>query len=158
MSEPPDPVFSPEEIRTLSSVLDVIVPPSRDGGLPGAGELGLEANVTDAVRKNPLLRPVLAQGLARLEEQARGRGFASFSTAPHASQTDLVKDLTGEAAQLVPALLFPTYIAYYQHPRVLVALGREARPPFPKGYTMAPFDPSLLDPVRTRKRRLFREC
>jgi hypothetical protein len=158
MSEPPEPIFSPEELRTLASVLDVIVPPSREGGLPGAGELGLAANVSDAVRQNPLLRPVLAQSFAVLEEQARGRGFASFSAAPGPAQADLVKALTGEVAQLVPALLFPTYIAYYQHPSVLVALGREARPPFPKGYAMAPFDPSLLDPVRSRKRRLFREC
>ena len=35
------PVFSELEARTLASVLDQIIPPSEDGKLPGAGELGL---------------------------------------------------------------------------------------------------------------------
>jgi hypothetical protein len=56
----------------------------------------------------------------------------------------------------VQSLTFPLYIAYYQHPRVLEALGREARPPHPEGYEIEPFDPSLLEPVR-RRPKLYRE-
>lgn len=158
MSESQEPVFSSAELRTLAAVLDVIVPPSSDGQLPGAGELGLAAAVVEAARQNPLLRPAVAQGLAAIEAVARDRGLASFPAASAAARTEIVKSATGDAAQLVPALLFPIYIAYYQHPRVLEGLGREARPPFPKGYAMAPFDPALLEPVRKRKRPLFRDC
>jgi len=43
------------------------------------------------------------------------------------------------------------------HPRVLEALGHEARPPFPTGYVLEPFDAALLDPVRARPKR-YREC
>ena len=32
--------FSSEQERALAGVLDEIIPPSRDGALPGAGELG----------------------------------------------------------------------------------------------------------------------
>jgi hypothetical protein len=156
VTAPEQSAFSPEELRSLASVLDVLVPPSPEG-LPGAGELGLDAAIVEAVRQNPLLGPVLTQGLAALESRARGHGFATFSSAPAEARADLLRNADGEAAQLVPSLLFPTYIAYYQHPRVLVALGREARPPFPKGYAMAPFDPALLEPVRSRKRPLFRD-
>lgn len=46
---------------------------------------------------------------------------------------------------------------YYQHARVVEALGLEARAPHPKGYEMEPNDLSLLDAVR-RRPKLYREC
>ena len=39
---------------------------------------------------------------------------------------------------------------YYRDDRVVRALGREARPPFPKGNVLEQGDWSLLDPVRAR--------
>jgi len=38
----------------------------------------------------------------------------------------------------------------YRDDRVLLALGMEARPPFPHGYTLEQGDWSLLDAVRKR--------
>ncbi|HZQ00430.1 MAG TPA: hypothetical protein VFB13_12875 [Reyranella sp.] len=40
--------------------------------------------------------------------------------------------------------------AYYRDDRVLVALGHEARAPFPKGYVVEQGDWSLLAPVKQR--------
>lgn len=40
--------------------------------------------------------------------------------------------------------------AYYRDDRVLLALGLEARAPFPKGYVLEQGDWSLLDTVRRR--------
>jgi len=40
--------------------------------------------------------------------------------------------------------------AYYRDDRVLLAIGHEARAPFPKGYAVEQGDWSLLDPVRHR--------
>jgi hypothetical protein len=54
-------------------------------------------------------------------------------------------------------LMLHTFVGYYQTPRVVEALGLEARPPHPQGYAMEPNDLSLLDPVR-RRPRLYREC
>jgi hypothetical protein len=45
---------------------------------------------------------------------------------------------------------------YYQDDQVVVALGMEARPPFPKGNVVEPGDLSLLDPVRARK-QIYRD-
>ena len=42
-------------------------------------------------------------------------------------------------------------LCYYRDDRVMVSLGLEARPPFPKGYVLEQGDWSLLDPVRARK-------
>ena len=48
----------------------------------------------------------------------------------------------------LPAFLFLVYSTYYQHPRVVEALGLEARAPHPKGHVVEETDWTLLDPVR----------
>jgi hypothetical protein len=48
-------------------------------------------------------------------------------------------------------------VAYYQAPRVVEALGLEARPPHPKGYEVELGDLTLLDEVR-RRGKLYRDC
>jgi hypothetical protein len=48
------------------------------------------------------------------------------------------------------------YSGYYQHPRVVEALGLEARAPHPKGFSMEPDDWTILDPVRARG-KMYRE-
>ena len=45
---------------------------------------------------------------------------------------------------------------YYRDDRVLQSLGLEARPPFPRGYTLEQGDWSLLDAVRARA-KLWRD-
>ena len=69
--------YTPEQRTALACVLDEIIPPSEDGRLPGAGEIGLaehlEQNVTE-------LEPFVVQGLAALDELAAGRGAASGSS------------------------------------------------------------------------------
>jgi len=57
----------------------------------------------------------------------------------------------------MPALLMLVYSGYYQEPRVVEALGMEARAPHPRGYEMEADDLSLLDPVRALGKR-YRDC
>jgi hypothetical protein len=57
----------------------------------------------------------------------------------------------------VGGLVFQAYCAYYQHPRVIAALGLAVRPPHPDGYALEQPDlDALLAPVRERGRR-YRE-
>jgi hypothetical protein len=146
------PSFSADETRTLAAVLDEIIPPSSDGRLPGAGQLGLAGYIDTALRKTPELRSVIASGLAEIEALARERTAPDFATL---SRADKVNVLAQQG--FVFPLMLQAYAAYYQQPRVLAALGLEARPPHPTGYQMEPNDLSLLDPVR-RRPRLYREC
>ena len=64
--------------------------------------------------------------------------------------------LLNEQGFVLP-LTFHAFIGYYQHPRVVEALGLEARPPHPQGYQVAPNDLTLLDGVRRGPKR-YREC
>jgi hypothetical protein len=157
MSEPENgTIFSPDEARVLCAVLDEIIPPRADGSLPGAGALGLIARIETTVRESPDLRPAITQGLAALEEGARAHGVASFPELAREARLEVLNELASSAPAFLPALIFQTYVGYYEHPRVMEALGLEARPPHPKGYEMAPSDLSLLDPVRARP-KMYRE-
>ena len=64
-------------------------------------------------------------------------------------------ELLNQQAFVLPLTLH-AYTAYYQQRRVIEALGREARPPHPRGYEMEPNDLSLLEPVRHRP-KLYRD-
>ncbi|MFI5393970.1 MAG: gluconate 2-dehydrogenase subunit 3 family protein [Candidatus Binatia bacterium] len=143
--------FSADEQRVLASVLDEIIPPSSDGRLLGAGQLGLARYIDEALQQTPEIRSMIAQGLSDLDNLARSRNAPGFAAL---SKPDKLQLLNGQA--FVLPLTFHTYVGYYQHARVVEALGLEARPPHPKGYQMEPNDLSLLDVVR-RRPKLYRE-
>jgi hypothetical protein len=144
--------FTESELATLASVLDEIIPPSPDGRLPGAGEVGVAAHVDRALVTLPDLRAMVREGLAELEQAAESRHGRRFTALEKRERAALV----AEQSFTFPLTLH-TYVGYYQAPRVVAALGMEPRPPHPQGYTMEPSDLSLLDPVRKRA-PFFRAC
>jgi hypothetical protein len=150
------PPFSPDEVRALRAALDEIIPPAADGRLPGAGELGLVAHFERAVGRRPELGPLLAQGLAGLDDLARGRGAESFAALPGDERQEVLDELGSRAPAFLPTAVALTYIGYYENPRVLEAHGFDARPPYPEGYEVPPSDPAVLDPVR-RRAPMYRE-
>jgi hypothetical protein len=149
--------FSPDERRTLDSVLDEIIPPSPDGRLPGAGELGLAGHVEQVLARSPELVPLVAGGLAALDEVARGLGSPHFAALSGPQRVEALGGLAATQPQFLPSLVVHVYLGYYQAPRVLEGLGLEARPPFPRGHAVEPGDLSLLDPVR-RRPKMYRDC
>ena len=142
--------LSPEQTRALTCVLDQIVPPSADGRLPGAGQLGLAAAIEQGVRERPELEPGLLEGLVALDECARARSADGFVDVAAVERRALLDQAAAQAPGFLLPLVFQTLVAYYAHPAVLEALGHEPRPPYPKGYDVPPTDFSILDPVRER--------
>jgi hypothetical protein len=141
----------------LVRVLDLLIPPSADGRLPGAGELGLARYIEALLATTPGPRPLVAQGLAALEAAVSGRGARSFAALPREAQCALLDELGHSVPGFAPTLLFLVMTGYYREPRVLAALGLEDRAPFPKGHAVAESDFSLLDAVR-RRGKLYRAC
>lgn len=146
--------FSAVQERLLDGVLDGLIPPSADGRLPGAGRIGLVASLDEALKKAEALRPVIEQGLDTVAQLVAGGDLAAMSPEERART---MKDLESRDAGFLMTLMFLAYPAYYQHPKVLTALGLEPRPPHPEGYPMKPHDLSLLDPVRGRG-KMFRNA
>jgi hypothetical protein len=154
-----DLVLSASEQRTLAAVLDAIIPPSADGKLPGAGELGLATHIGQALRESPEIMPSIVRGLSAVDDLARRRNASAFAALSVADRQEVLRTHATVDEGFLPTLIFYLYTSYYRHPRVVEALGLEARAPHPKGYEMAPqeLDPSLLAPVR-RRSKLYREC
>jgi gluconate 2-dehydrogenase subunit 3-like protein len=143
--------FSTDAKRVLASVLDEIIPPSADGRIPGAGEVGVADYLDRSLNAMPGLKSMVADGVLELDAQARARHGRSF---PELSKPQKAQ-LLGEQGFVMPLTLH-TYAGYYHADRVIEALGLEARAPHPRGYEMEPDDLSLLDPVRKRG-KLYRE-
>ncbi len=139
--------YTAAQEQTLGCVLDAIIPPSADGRMPGAGEIGLGRVIAE---KAPDLQPLVVAGLAALDEQARGAGAEGFAALDPAARREALETLSVREPAFLPGLIFQTYVAYYQHPRVVEALGLEARPPHPLGYDLEPGDLSGLEAVRAR--------
>ena len=148
--------FSEAETKTLTCVLDAIIPPSPDGKLPGAGELGLVELVAEAALKSPELKPAIHEGLSTLEELSGGRSSGGFCALTKNEKAEVLGELATTSPAFLPGLTVQTYLGYYQHPRILEGLGVPGRPPHPKGYELEVGDLDLLDPVRARP-RLYRK-
>jgi len=149
--------LSDDELRDLSALLDEVIPPGADGRMPGAGAIGLGERIAREVSGNAALLDTVRSGIASLDRVARGEHGAPFGELPSDARKRVLAQVTETEPALMPTLAFPTYIAYYEHPSVLSALGLDPRPPHPKGYGLEPFDPTLLEGVRQRARS-YREC
>ena len=142
--------FSIEHECMLATLLDVVVPPSDDGRLPGAGALGLTDHVLRTVEQTPMLGPVVTYGLSALAGLAATRNRGGWDGLSPDERADVLREFTTTDQFFLPAFLFLVYSGYYADPRVTGALGLEPRAPHPVGYRMEPDDWSLLEPVRKR--------
>lgn len=127
-TRPIDPDLAP----VLDAVLDTLIPASEDGRMPGAGTLGCAGRVWELCATLPGVRELVAEGLRELETASR----KSFGRTFRELDVDRREQLLAQEGFVFP-LLIQTYVAYYQHPVVLVALGLEPRPPHPGGYQLA---------------------
>lgn len=149
--------LSDAENSCLSALLDEVIPPSPDGVMPGAGEIGLADRLADELGSKPDALAALRDGLGALDVAARDECGTVFAALGRDDRKRILARVGEAQPGLVPGLLFPTFVGYYEHPRVLVGLGLEPRPPHPGGYELEPFDESLLEGVR-KGARLYRDC
>lgn len=121
------------EKESLAEIAGLMVPASREHGVPGADDPAIMAEITDAALRDPDATSTALSAYRDLDASDRpGRAQAFRRDHP-------------DAAAHLEALIIP---CYYRDERILRALGMEARPPFPKGYEVRQGDWSLLDPVR----------
>ena len=139
---------------TLDIVLDMIVPPSADGRMPGTAEVGVPAYL---YAEAPDALPVLCQELDELDRRSRERFARGFAALEQHERKSLIDAMRAREPSFMSRLAMETLACYYQHDRVLEGLGMEARPPYPKGYQVVQGDLSLLEPVRARG-KIYRDA
>ena len=138
--------------ESFIALLDELIPP-RNPSLPGAGGLGLGEGIESKLGE---ATPLITAGLAALDANASDLGAPSFAQTPSEKRSALVTEVAAAHPGFLETLVFHTYTAYYQHPRVLRAIGLEAAPPYPNGFELETGDLGLLEAVR-RRGKLYRE-
>ena len=149
MTEPPAALNDP---RFMKALLDLVIPPSAPGDLPGAGALGLSAAVVTAIQADPALGPLVEAGTQAVQESALSQhpeGLAGM--APQAGVKVVEAQLAAHPF-LIMGILRHLYPAYYQHPQVLEGIGEPPRPPFPEGFDVEATDAELLEKLRARRK------
>ena len=135
--------LSAAEIRDLRDIAGTMIPESATFGVPGADDPAILDDIVKSVGRDlPLVREALAAVAAK--------SAGAFAGLDRDGREALINDY--HASGGAPAVTLGRVIvgAYYRDDRVLLALGLEARAPFPKGYTLEQGDWSLLDAVRKR--------
>jgi hypothetical protein len=132
------------EIADLRCLAGMIVPASAKYDVPGADDDRIFADIVNSIgRDGDAVRATLAS----LRALADGPLAALDAT----RRTEVAAKLRASGGSPVGVLTRIVLLCYYRDERVMVSLGLEARPPFPKGHQLEQGDWSLLDPVRGRK-------
>jgi hypothetical protein len=138
-----EPRLSAAEIRDLRDIAGTMVPKSPEHGVPGADDPAILDDIANSLGRDlPLVREALAAIAAK-----SGSAFARMD---RDRREALINDYYSSGGTAAAALGRVIVGAYYRDDRVLLALGLEARAPFPKGYALDQGDWSLLDAVRKR--------
>jgi len=131
-----DHPLTESERRTMTALLDTLLPADEALEMPSAAELDFDDYLkTQAADLIPTLRGALAQfdsDFADLSLERRVEAITSFS----ANQPEMFM-----------TLLPRVYDCYYQDDRVREQIGVVTGAPFPQGNEVMPGDLSLLDPV-----------
>jgi hypothetical protein len=132
------------ERADLRCLAGMIIPASATYGVPGADDALIFAAIVDSIGRD---MEQVRTALATLRTLAGG----PFAALDAARRADAAAKLRAEGSRAVGVLTRIVLLCYYRDDRVMVSLGLEPRPPFPKGHVIEQGDWSLLDPVRARK-------
>lgn len=142
-----------DQLRNLTGLLNMIIPPDPNKGMPGAGELDFIAYLSEFAANQI---DAICLELDELNQAAKRHYQCTFADLHESDREGLIDRLRTENPLFAQRIAVQTMACYYQADPVVVALGMEARPPFPKGNEVVAGDLSLLDPVRRRK-KIYRE-
>ena len=146
-----DPTTPLRDAAFMEAFLDLVIPPSDDGRMPGAGGLGIASELADKVEADHAVGRLVQAGLKAVDDAALARDPAGFSGVPLHVRVEIVDAQLGTHPMLMLGLSRHLYEAYYQHPRVLEGLGEPPRAPFPEGYDLEETDPQLLEKLLARR-------
>ena len=143
--ENPRAELTSAEMRDLRRLAAFMVPANCEYGVPGADD---EAIFADIVRSLGRDSNAVREALTMLREIAR----TSFVDLDETKAEAAAMTLLSRASPVMTAFGRAVLQCYYRDDRVMRALAREPRPPFPKGHVLEQGDGSLLDAVRHRPR------
>ncbi len=139
MSKP----LSPDQERALRRVAGMMIPASAEFGVPGADD---DLIFADILRSFGFDGDHVRAVLDDLDARAGG-SFADLSDDAARSAAERARTAGGVSLRFLSQIILG---CYYRDDRVMLSLGMEPRPPFPKGFEIEQGDWSMLEPVRQR--------
>ena len=138
-------VLNHEQERTLMALLNLIIPPSEDGKMPGAADVGF----LTYLHKEDLF-PCANEELLFINNVSHEVYNQDFSALSESKQKQLIDKLRNKLSKFLSWLTSQVIHCYYQDDEVLRAIGLAARTPFPEGHFLEEGDLALLEPVYQR--------
>ena len=144
---PEQPTLTPRQRQDLRTVASMIVPASDEYRVPGADDDLIQADILATLGRDA------APVAAALDHLARLAGMPLADLEP-AARDGVAQEFRASGGAPAATLVRVVLQCYYRDDRVLRSLGLESRAPFPKGHVLEDGDWSLLDPVKTRARKM----
>jgi hypothetical protein len=138
-----DPSLSDAEKANLAAMSARMIPASAEFKVPGADDPLIQADFAKSIGRDAT---AVHNTLALIEKLAGG----NLAALPEAQQDEICAKLREQGGIDLTLTTRIVLQCYYRDDRVMISLGMEPRPPFPKGHTLPQGDWSLLDPVRAR--------
>jgi hypothetical protein len=142
--------LSEAECRDLRCIAGTMIPADEEYGVPGADDPIIFTDILASLGRDI---GQVRDALARLAALAGG-GFSELDVARRESVAAAFLASGGAEATTLGRVILQ---CYYRDDRVMLSLGMEPRPPFPKGHILEQGDWSLLDAVRNRP-KLWRDA
>jgi hypothetical protein len=138
-----DPTLTDAEKVTLAAMCARMIPASAAFNVPGADDALIQADIARSIGRDATS---VHNTLALLDRLAGG----TFAALGEAEQEQVCETLRAEGGVDLTLTTRIVLQCYYRDDRVMISLGMDPRPPFPKGHDLPNGDWSLLDPVRER--------
>jgi len=141
-------MWTKDQTTLLAAILDLIIPASADGRVPGAGQLGVAGFLPKATPYAP--DPVGAAKTVMAFVQAR----EDFAELDSDEKVEVLKLAEAAAPEAFATLVRLTYMGYYSRPNTRPLFGVGAHPVHPLGYEVLRESEDVLAeltaPVRER--------
>ena len=138
-------VLNHEQERTLMALLNLIIPPSEDGKMPGAADV----DFLTYLHKEDLF-PCTNEELLFINKVSHEVYNQDFSALSESKQKQLIDKLPNKLSKFLTWLTSQVIHCYYQDDEVLRAIGLAARTLSPEGHFLEEGDLALLEPVYQR--------
>lgn len=138
-----DPTLTDAEKATLAALCARMIPASAEFKVPGADDPRILADIAGSIARDA----TSVHNTLALADRLAGGSLAALSVQDQDKVCERLRAEGGVDLMLTVRIVLQ---CYYRDDRVMLSLGMEPRPPFPKGHTLPEGDWSLLDPVRER--------
>jgi hypothetical protein len=133
----------------MRTVMDRLIPAVDD--LPGAGTMGLLEDVERMAAEHERYRKSIARFLDALSMDMSVEAEGGFLALTGEQQDEAIRDIEESLSKEFANVLEVVYISYYSNTDVHARIGWRTGPLQPLGFSLPPFNESVLEKVKQRE-------